>query len=437
MRNVGTGPMRIVRFTEIAPANLLASRSRGGAIETVMPTVQEIVATVRQEGDKALRDLTARLDGVQLAELQVSPAEIEAAYLQVDASFVQAVRTAIDHVRTFHQRQMPREEVVETAPGVRVWRVWRPIERVGLYVPGGRACYPSSVIMVALPAAIAGCQEVVLVTPPDRTGQVPAATLVAAAECGVGEIYRVGGAHAIAALAYGTETIRPVQKIIGPGNAYVTAAKLAVFPTVAIDGPAGPSELMVVADESANPSWIAADLLSDAEHGPDSPALLVTTSEALAVAVNRELEQQLATLPRRELAAESLHRFGLTVLVEDLSQAVEVVNRYGPEHLELMVHDPHMVLAAVRNAGSTFLGPYAANAAGDYATGTNHVLPTGGSAAAFGPLSVEAFGRLLQVQELDEAGLRTLAPTIATLARAEGLEGHARAVEIRLQGGLT
>jgi histidinol dehydrogenase len=311
------------------------------------------------------------------------------------------------------------------------WREWRPIERVGLYVPGGRAAYASSVVMLGIPAALAGCREVVLCTPPDGGGAVPAATLVAARRAGVQRVLKLGGAQAIAAMAFGTESVPRVDKIFGAGNAYVTAAKLLAFPTCAMDVPAGPSELLIVADDTADPAWIAADLLSDVEHGPDSPACLVTTSERLAGEVVAALERQVATLPKRDLACAALERWGLIVVAETIEEAAEIADRYAPEHLEIVTREPRALLPSIHNAGSIFLGPYSPNAAGDYATGTNHVLPTARYARTFAPVSLDSFGRLVEVQELTGDGLRGILPTIKQLARAEGLEGHARAAEIR------
>jgi histidinol dehydrogenase len=397
----------------------------------VTAAAARILNRVRREGDAALRALTEEFDHARVGDFRVSEAEIEAAFAEVDDGFLTALRAAIEAVRVFHSRHLPSEEAVETAPGVRVWRVWRAIDEVGLYVPGGRARYPSSVVMLAVPAAIAGCRRRVLVTPPDREGRVPAATLVAAAQCGVTEIYRVGGAQAVGALAYGTETIAPVSKIFGPGNAYVTAAKLAVYPDVAIDVPAGPSELMIISDDSGDPEWIAADLLADAEHGPDSPVVLVTTSAFLASSVMAEVERQLADLPRAALARQSLENYGAAVIVDSVTEAIAVANDYAPEHLQIMTRNASDLVPLVQNAGSVFVGHWSPNAAGDYATGTNHVLPTSGYARASAALSTEAFGRAMQVQELDRRGISALSTTVSMLARSEGLEGHARAVEVR------
>lgn len=397
-----------------------------------MPVVRAIMERVRAEGDVALRDYTARFDGVQLTDLEVTPDEFAAARGLVDPTVRQALEAEIAAVRTFHERHLVVQPEVETAPGVAVWREWRPIQRVGLYVPGGRGAYPSSVVMLGVPASLAGCPEVILCTPPDRDGSIPAATLLAADLVGIHRVFKLGGAQAIAAMAVGTESVPRVWKLFGAGNAYVTAAKLLAFLECELDAPAGPSELLIIADDGANPVWIAADVLSDVEHGPDSPAVLVTTSAALACQVTAELNRQLASLPRQSIARQALTSWGLIVQVDSIDEAAALADRYAPEHLEIMTARPREILAGINNAGSIFLGPYSPNAAGDYATGTNHVLPTARYARTFGSVSVESFGRMVQCQEVTAAGLARIRDTVTNLARTEGLEGHARAVEVRL-----
>ena len=424
--------LRSFRFADLDVRNLPGKGDRA-IDQSVTATAHRILDLVRREGDAALRALTEEYDGVRVDDFRASDAEIASAYAGVDDGFLAALRVSIEAVTAFHRGHLPSQGAIETAPGVRVWREWRPIDQVGLYVPGGRARYPSSVVMLAVPATIAGCKRRVLMTPPNSDGRVPAPTLVAASECGVTEIYRVGGAQAVAALAYGTESIAPVRKIFGPGNAYVTAAKLAVYPDVAVDVPAGPSELMIIADDTANPTWVAADLLADAEHGPDSPVVLVTTSADLIASVSAELARQLAVLPRRELARQSLEKYAASIVVENLTDAISLANDYAPEHLQIMTRDASQLVVGVENAGSVFVGHWSPNAAGDYATGTNHVLPTNGYAKAFGALSTEAFGKAMQVQELDERGISALSAPVSCLARSEGLEGHARAVELRAE----
>jgi histidinol dehydrogenase len=407
---------------------------RRQSLDQIMPAVRAIMDEVRGEGDAALLRLTERFDRARLETLQVAPEEFERAEAEIDPGVRAALQEEIRAVRAFHSAQAHVPQRVETSPGVIAWREWRPIERVGLYVPGGRAAYASSVVMLGVPAALAGCREVVLCTPPGADGSVPAATLVAARLVGVHRVFKLGGAQAIAAMTYGTESVPRVDKLFGAGNSYVTAAKLLAFPDCALDAPAGPSELLIIADDSAEPEWLAADLLSDVEHGPDSPACLVTPSETLARDVAAAVEQQVATLPKGDLACTALQRWGLIVVTTDLDQAAQIADCYAPEHLEIVTREPHTVLVRINNAGSIFLGAFSPNAAGDYATGTNHVLPTARYARTFGPVSLDSFGRLVECQELTEEGLRSLLPTIGRLARAEGLEGHARAAEIRVEG---
>ena len=423
--------LRVVHHLDLTEHDRAVLFDRRVSLGAITSAVREIMDAVRVEGDTALRRFTERFDGARLQALEVTRSEVTAAAETVPPALRQALEEATAAVRSFHIHQRRLEDPVETAPGVRAWREWRPIERVGLYVPGGRGPYPSSVVMLGVPALLAGCREVVLCTPPAADGSIPAATLLATQLVGIRRIFKLGGAHAIAAMAYGTESVPAVDKLFGAGNAYVTAAKLLAFPECALDAPAGPSELLIVADETAPPAWIAADLLSDAEHGPDSPAVLVTTSSRLGEDVAREVERQLATLPRRAIAERALQDWSLIVVVDSLEEASRLADRYAPEHLEIVTERPREVLRRINNAGSVFLGPYAPNAAGDYATGTNHVLPTARYACAFGPVSVESFGRMVQCQELDSTGLAHLAPTVEQMARAEGLEGHARAVETR------
>jgi histidinol dehydrogenase len=424
--------LRIVHAHDLSEHDRRILFDRRQSFESLVPVVRTIMDAVRDEGDPAIRRYTERFDGAALNDFAVSPDEFAHARETVDPGVRDALEEMARAVRAFHETHMPVPQPIQTYPGVSVWREWRPIERVGLYIPGGRGPYPSSVVMLGVPADIAGCPVVVVCTPPAPDGSVPAATLVAAELVGATHVFKIGGAQAIAAMAYGTESVPRVDKLFGAGNSYVTAAKLLAFPETALDVPAGPSELLIVADETARAAPIAADLLSDVEHGPDSPAVLVTTSLVLAEEVAAELDRQLETLPRREIAAAALEAWGLIVLVDTIEEAVALANHYAPEHLEIITANPRATLAGISQAGSIFLGPYAPNAAGDYATGTNHVLPTARYARTFGPVSVESFGRLVQCQELTAEGLAALAGTVAVLARQEGLEAHARAVEIRL-----
>lgn len=433
--------LRRVRLTDLLESERAALLDRQAvAAGAVREGARAIVEAVRTGGDLALREANARFGGglgggpERPAPLHLERGELQKARDRLPRELRTALDAMIANVRTFHRAQLPpAEQWVTVAPGVGVGRVWRPIRRVAAYVPGGSAAYPSSLVMAAVPARLAGVAELVVASPADRDGRVSAALAGAAGLLGVDEFLVTGGAQAIAALAYGTESIRPVDKIVGPGNAWVTAAKLAVVGRVGIDMPAGPSEVMILADGTADPRYVAADLLSQAEHGPDSAAVLVTTDPGLAEAVAREVARQLPTLPRQDYLRTSLASAGLLVEAPDLAAALEFVNAYAPEHLSVMVDAEAAVLAGLEHAGSIFLGPFAPESAGDYATGSNHILPTGGLARAYGPLGVETFGTWVQVQRVSRRGLADLRETVGTLALAEGLEAHRRAVEIRFE----
>ncbi|MDX1518011.1 MAG: histidinol dehydrogenase, partial [Woeseiaceae bacterium] len=383
--------------------------------------VAGILADVKASGDAAVMRLTKQFDGVAQETLAVSEAEFHAAEAALAGRQRDAIRTAIDNVRRFHERQLPANVIVETMPGVRCERITHPIDAVGLYVPAGTAPLPSAAVMLAVPAAIAGCPVRVMCTPPRRDGTADPAVLVAAASAGVTRVFKVGGAQAIAAMAYGTETIPAVNKLFGPGNAWVTAAKTLVSADpdgAAIDLPAGPSEVLVIADRDANPAWVAADLLSQAEHGSDSQVVLVTDNEPLAATVGKAVTSQLDTLSRRDIAAASLAH-ARTIVVDSIDTAIEVSNRYAPEHLILQCADPQARLPSIRNAGSVFLGPWTPEAVGDYCSGTNHVLPTYGYARSYSGLGVDQFLRRMTVQQLTRDGLLSLAQTVTTLAELE------------------
>jgi len=402
---------------------------------TVSAQVRTIIAEVRRDGDAALRALTSRFDRVDLDELRVSDAEISAALRALTREQHAALERAIDNVHAFHAAQRLAPVALETMPGVHCERLIRPIAAVGLYAPAGSAPLPSTVVMLAVPARIAECPKRVLCTPPDRQGGANSGILVAAQLCGVRDIFKVGGAQAIAALAYGTGTIPKVDKIFGPGNVWVTAAKQAVAGDpdgAACDLPAGPSEVLIVADDSARPDLVAADLLAQAEHDREAQAILVTPSASLAEAVIVAIEAQWRALSRRSILEQSLCACRC-ILVEDLGSALLVANEYAPEHLILAVREPRRCLAEVHNAGSVFLGPWSPEALGDYCSGTNHVLPTYGHARTHSALSVLDFVKRITVQEISPAGLRTLGPTAVTLAELEGLDGHARSVTRRLE----
>ncbi|SEC39253.1 histidinol dehydrogenase [Paenibacillus sp. GP183] len=398
-------------------------------------SVRHIIDAVRLEGDASLRRFAQQFDRVTVGELRVTDDEIQAAYAQVDAAFVAALRQAAANIRSFHAKQKRTSWMDLQADGSLLGQIVRPLQRVGLYVPGGKAAYPSSVLMNAIPAQVAGVPEIVMVTPPATAGEagIDPHILVAAAEAGVREIYRVGGAQAVAALAYGTESIPPVDKIVGPGNIYVALAKRYVFGVVDIDSIAGPSEIAVIADDTADPAYVAADLLSQAEHDEMASAILITPSEQLALQVQEEVERQLALLPRKEIAAKSIQDNGAILLVEDISEAIGIVNRLAPEHLELLVAEPFTYLPRIENAGAIFLGPYSSEPVGDYFAGPNHVLPTNGTARFSSPLNVDDFIKKSSVIHYSKEALLANGEQIMTLARHEGLEAHARAIQVRLE----
>ncbi|MDR2011635.1 MAG: histidinol dehydrogenase [Rhodanobacter sp.] len=399
-----------------------------------LAAVRTILADVRHRGDTALRELTLRLDGCDLAAFDATPEEFAAAEREVDADVRAAMRAAIARVETFHTAQIAHDIRVETAAGVHCAQIIRPIARVGLYAPAGSAPLPSTVWMLAVPARIAGCKDIVLATPPRRDGRADPAILVAARLCGVTRVVKIGGAQAIAALAYGTPSVPRCDKLFGPGNSWVTAAKLEVAADpdgAAIDMPAGPSEVLVIADESADPDFVAADLLAQAEHGADSQVLLLSPSPHLLDAVSRAVAAQLADLPRREIAAAALAHARL-IRVADLAQAVAISERYAPEHLIVNTRTPRELLPSLSNAGSIFLGPWSPETVGDYCAGPNHVLPTLGFARSFSGVGIDSFVRRVNVQELDAAGLAGIGADAALLARTEQLEAHARAVTRRL-----
>ena len=398
--------------------------------------VDEILAAVRERGDAALVDFTERFDHVRMepADFLVTDAAIDAAERLVRPDTLAALAYAAGRIEAFHREAKPRSWSMTDAAGSRLGQEVRPLDRVGVYVPGGRAAYPSTVLMTAVPARVAGVREIVLVSPPGRDRSLPPAVLVAARLAGVTEIYRVGGAHAVGALAYGTATIRRVDKIVGPGNVYVTLAKGRVFGEVGIDMLAGPSEVLVVADESADPVCAAADLLAQAEHDPMARAVLLTPSAALAARVAVETERQLAELPRREIAGPALAAHGAVVVTASLDEAVAIVNRLAPEHLELLVADPEGLLPRIRHAGAVFLGPTTPEVVGDYVAGPDHVLPTGGTARFASALSTEDFVKRLSVIRYSPEGLREAWPHLAELARVEGLHGHGAAARVRIAG---
>lgn len=401
---------------------------------TLRADVGRLIAQVRADGDATLRALTRRFDGVEVGELRVTAAEFDAAIAALSPDLKAAINEAAARIEAFHRAAAPQPVSVETAPGVRCERILRPIDRVGLYVPAGSAPLPSTALMLGVPARIAGCAQVVLCSPPRADGTCDPAVLYAARRCGIEAVFKLGGAQAIAAMAYGTGSVPKCDKLFGPGNAWVTEAKQQVSldaEGAAIDMPAGPSEVLVIADAHADPRFVAADLLSQAEHGPDSQVVLVTDTPAQVDAVLAAVDAQVAVLPRRETALRALSA-SRAVVVADLSQAFAVSNEYAPEHLILQVREPRQWLPLVSNAGSVFLGAWTPESVGDYCSGTNHVLPTYGHARAYSGVSVASFVKAITVQELSREGLATIGPCTMTLARAEGLGAHERAVSLRL-----
>ncbi|MBN9306811.1 MAG: histidinol dehydrogenase [Devosia sp. 67-54] len=407
--------------------------SKREASEEVSLAVATILEDVRTRGDEAVLAYTDRFDKLPLtaATLAFSADEIEAAEQSISGEVRAALQLAHDRIAAHHEKQKPLDHVYQDPLGVTLGTVWTPMEAVGIYVPGGTANYPSSVLMGAIPARIAGVGRIAL-TVPTPHGQVSPAVLAAARLAGVTEIYRIGGAQAIAALAYGTETIKPVNKIIGPGNAYVAAAKRQVFGTVGIDSIAGPSEVLIIADKSANPSWVAADLLAQAEHGGGAQSILVTTDAALADSVAIEVERQIALLPRADIARDGWQEFGAIIQVQSLGEAVELANRIASEHVELMLDDPQALQPKIRNAGAIFLGHHTPEAIGDYVGGSNHVLPTARSARYASGLGVLDFMKRTSLLGCDPASLAELAGAAVTLAETEGLAAHGRSISIRL-----
>ncbi len=395
-------------------------------------TVAEVLQSVKNGGDAALREYTARFDGVQLDRLEVTPKEMAFAAASLPEGLKSAIRLAAKNIETFHASQREPVRQIETMPGVVCWRKSVAIERVGLYIPGGTAPLFSTVLMLGVPAELAGCQEVVLCTPPAKDGTVHPAILFAAQTAGISRIFKVGGAQAIGALAYGTESVPPVYKIFGPGNRYVTAAKMLVQQSgIPIDMPAGPSEVLVFADETCVPAFVAADLLSQAEHDVDSQVVFLTTSETVLEAVKVEVEKQVKTLPRQKMLLAALDH-SVFLLLENQQVALEAINFYAPEHLILACENADTLAENVVNAGSIFLGNYTPEAAGDYASGTNHTLPTSGFARSYSGVSLDSFMKKITFQRISQEGMAGIGPSIVTLAMAEELEAHAQAVALRL-----
>src|SRR4051794_12698607 len=419
--------MKIIQVTE----DISIKRSVDSGTEEQRAIVQEIIATVKDGGDQALIAYTEKFDRVLLSSLTVTEAEIEEAYKQVSEEMVSIIKEAAANIRTFHEKQRRNSWMTTEQNGTILGQKVTPLDSVGVYVPGGTAAYPSSVLMNVVPAQVAGVDRIVMVSPPGENGKLPAGVLVAAKEAGVKEMYKVGGAQAVAALAYGTESISAVDKIVGPGNIFVALAKREVFGDVDIDMIAGPSEIAILADETAKPNEIAADLLSQAEHDARACSVLVTTSGELAEAVSTEVDRQLETLPRKSIAEQSIADYGAIYVTETVDAAIETVNRLAPEHLEIMMENPMEKVGQIRHAGAIFVGRYSAEPVGDYFAGPNHVLPTNGTARFSSPLNIDDFQKKSSIIMYSEKAFAENGAKIAAFARLEGLEAHARAIEER------
>ena len=421
--------IKIYKYGEITKEEIFARTESAVNVEAV---VADIIENVKKDGDTALRAYSEKFDGVKLDKLDVTKEEIDEAVVSVDEKFLDILKRASENIYTFHSRQVRNSFLLNEKDGVVVGQKVIPIEKVGLYVPGGTAAYPSSVLMNCIPAKIAGCSEIIMVTPPKKDGKVNPHILAAARVAGVDRVFKVGGAQAVAALAYGTESVPQVDKIVGPGNAFVAEAKKQVFGRVSIDMIAGPSEILVIADGTCNAKYVAADLLSQAEHDRRASAVLVTDSKELAEAVTLEIEKQLLSLPRQVIARASVDTHGLIIIVDSIAEAVDMSNRIAPEHLELCVDDPFGLLDKVRNAGSVFLGRNCPEAVGDYMAGPNHTLPTSGTARFYSPLSVDDFVKKMQFTYFSAEALADIAEDVDMFARSEGFDAHARSVMRRM-----
>ncbi|MBR3971562.1 MAG: histidinol dehydrogenase [Ruminococcus sp.] len=422
--------IKIMKYSEISKDEIFARQEQTMDVSAI---VSDIIANVRQNGDKAVLTYNLKFDGADLDTLLVSEEEINEAFESVEEKFLQILRNAADNIKAFHQKQVRTSFIMNEKAGVVTGQKITPIEKVGLYVPGGTAAYPSTVLMDSIPAKIAGCREIVMVTPPSKNGKVNPVILAAAKIAGVDKIYKVGGAQAVAALAYGTESIPKVDKIVGPGNAFVAEAKKQVFGMVSIDMIAGPSEILVIADGASNPAHVAADLLSQAEHDKMASAVLVTDSEELAQKVSEELEKQIPLLLRSEIARTSIDNNGKIIIADNIRDVIAISNEIAPEHLEIMVDNPFDYLDAIENAGSVFMGRHCPEALGDYYAGANHTLPTSGTARFSSPLSVDDFVKKIQYTYYTKEALDKIGDEVAFFAEKEGLTAHARSVTIRTE----
>lgn len=429
--------MKIIKLTNESKKNILEnllkrSPNNYGKFEA---TVNDILADIKENGDKALFDYTKKFDKADINESNVivTPAEIEKAYTQVDAELIDVIKKAIVNIRSYHEKQKQYSWFDSKPDGTILGQKITPLARVGVYVPGGKAAYPSSVLMNVIPAKVAGVEQIIMCTPPDKEGNVYPTTLVAAHEAGVDVIYKAGGAQAVAAMAYGTKSIPKVDKIVGPGNIYVALAKKAVFGYVSVDSVAGPSEIMVIADESANPRFVAADLLSQAEHDEMASAILVTTSEDIACKVSNEVDNFVKQLSRKEIIQQSLDNYGYILVADSMEEAVEVANDIASEHLEIVTQNPFDIMTKIKNAGAIFLGDYSSEPLGDYFAGPNHVLPTNGTAKFFSPLSVDDFIKKSSIISYSKNALEAVHTDIETFANAEYLTAHANSIHVRFE----
>ncbi|MFA6080822.1 MAG: histidinol dehydrogenase [Patescibacteria group bacterium] len=429
--------MKVIELKDLSKKDYQKIVNRSfGLNRSIMSEVKKKMDQVKKNGDKVIfKKYQQRFGKENYQSIQVTKEEIKEAYSEVKDSTIKALRQMIKNITLVQKAQLTKkiDIVVQSENGIKVWREWRSIEKVGLYIPGGKAIYPSSVLMTAIPAQIAGCKNIAMCSPPRDDGRMPSATLVAADMIGLKKIYKIGGVEAIAAMTFGTETVSSTYKIFGAGNSYVTAAKMLAGEIIGIDMPAGPSEVFIIADETANPKFIAADLLADGEHGEDSACVLLTISKKVAEETKKEIEKQLISLSTRKYAEESLKRYGLLAIVENMEEAINFTNEYAPEHLEIMTKNNRLIARKINNAGSLFLGDWTSKSSGDYATGANHVLPTGGMAKMYPPLGVDAYGKWMQIQECTKKGLEKIKNTIEVIAEVEQLPAHKNSVSIRFK----
>lgn len=422
--------MKLLRINDIDVDEVIKRSEEN--VNEVIPAVADILSEVHKNKDEALISFTEKFDNVKLDDLKVTPEEIKEAYENVDDKLLKALKLALTNIKRFHEREIPEEWEMEVTSGVKAGQIVRPINSVGCYIPGGRAAYPSTILMTVLPAKIAGVDKIVCCSPPQKDGKISDAILVAADLAGTDEIYKVGGAQAIGAMAYGTESVPKVEKIVGPGNIFVTAAKKLVFGDVDIEFPAGPSEVLVLADSSANPEFIACEVLAQAEHDPNASCFVVTDSKEIAYNTLEAVNKKAPEAVRREIVEESLEKNGIIILTDNFEEAIDITNRYAPEHLVIMTEDDEKTLSEIKNAGSIFLGLYSPVACGDYGSGTNHVLPTGGGAKMYSGLSTESFIKKPTVQTITREGLENLYSTAVPIAEYEGFFAHADSIKTRL-----